>query len=273
MPMMAKARQSFSGDAVTIAYNKQIARNYDNERLIEPRRLDEIVKIAVDHTQRNRSCDPGDVKVLDLGCGTGFFTIPLAQRLPFQFTGADRSEEMLEIARSKAAGKGIIWDAQEATRLSYESQSFDLIFMSNFLHHFMNPLDVIEQCVRVLKPGGLLINHYGALEDIIKDPDHRFFQQAIELDVRRTPARIQMEYLLKSAGMTDITSRKGTYRLCHSAQERVKMVENKYISVFHMMDEMTFQRGLKELKRYAENSRFDPWLREIVLTTTCGIKA
>lgn len=36
------------------------------------------------------------------------------------------------------------------------------------------------------------------------------------------------------------------------------MVENKYISVFHMMDEMTFQRGLKELKRYAESSRFDP---------------
>lgn len=252
----------------TIAYSQNIARNFDLERKIEPARLDDIVRIMA----KNDMVHDVKGRVLDLGCGTGFFTIPLAQRLPCQFTGADRSKAMLTCARDKKEGRDITWDIQEATHLSYESESFDVVFISNLLHHFMNPLDVIEQCARVLKPGGLLVNHYGALEDIIRDADHKFFPSAIELDVRRTPARIQMEYLFKSAGFEAVTSAKKTYKLCASAQERVKLVENKYISVFHMMNEMDFQRGLKEMRRYSEQNQFDPWLRELETTTTFGIK-
>lgn len=254
----------------TIAYSQTIARNFDLERKIEPARLDAILRVMAGNDMVHHE----EGKVLDLGCGTGFFTIPLAQRLPCQFTGADRSKAMLSCARDKKEGRDldINWDIQEATSLNYEAESFDVVFVSNLLHHFMNPLDVIEQCAKVLKPGGLLINHYGALEDIIKDADHKFFPAAVELDVRRTPARIQMEYLFKTAGFENIKSEKKTYKLCTSAQERVKLVENKYISVFHMMNEMDFQRGLKEMRRYSEQNQFDPWLRELETTTTFGIK-
>ncbi|MBX9941384.1 MAG: methyltransferase domain-containing protein [Candidatus Obscuribacterales bacterium] len=263
--MLTLAKDSLRTDAVTITYNRQIARNYECDRKIEAKRLDDLVKLIFEHTS-------GEGRILDLGCGTGVFTTLLAGRLPMAVTGADNSEEMLAIARSKPEGRGIDWHKEDAVKLSYENESFDVVFMSNLLHHFNNPLDIIQQCARVLKPGGLLLNHFGALEDIIKDPDHKFFEKASELDVRRTPARIQMEYLLKSAGLTDIGSDKNTYKLCNSAAERVKMVESKYISVFHLMDQISFQRGLSRLRRYAESNQFDPWLREITVTTTFGIK-
>lgn len=252
----------------TISYSEQIASSFELERKLDPKRLDDIIKLLTSHQMVHNP----QGRLLDLGCGTGFFTIPLALRLPCRFTGADRSKEMLSIARAKKDGRFIDWEVQEATSLSYEAETFDVIFISNLLHHFMNPLDVVEQCARILKPGGLLINHYGALEDIIKDPDHKFFAAAVDLDVRRTPARIQMEYLFKTAGFSDVASQKNTYKLCGSAQERVKLVENRYISVFHMMNEMDYQRGLKELRRYAQTSQFDPWLKEIMTTTTIGVK-
>lgn len=255
---------------VTIAYSDQIARTFEQGRKDpDPVRVEHIARLINSHTSSVKNG-----KLLDLGCGTGFFTIPLAERLNFNFTGVDRSLEMLEVARTKKEqAKTIEWLEQDATALSFANESFDVVFMSNLLHHFNNPLDVIEQCVRVLKPGGLLINHYGALEDIINDPDHKFFNEAIEFDVRRVPARIQMEYLFKTALLDKVQSEKKTFKLCNSSQERIKLVENKYVSVLHMVSEISYQRGLKEMKKYAATNQFDPWLRELTVTTTFGVKS
>jgi len=41
------------------------------------------------------------IRFLDLGCGTGRFSIPVAERLGYLVTGADNSEEMLARAKSK----------------------------------------------------------------------------------------------------------------------------------------------------------------------------
>lgn len=255
---------------VTIAYSDQIARSFEEGRKDpDPVRVEHIARLINNHVNSSKTS-----KLLDLGCGTGFFTIPLSERLNCRITGVDRSVEMLEVARAKTGqAKSIEWLVQDAAAMSFDNETFDVVFMSNFLHHFNNPLDVIEQCIRVLKPGGLLINHYGALEDIINDPDHKFFGEAIDFDVRRVPARIQMEYLFKTALLKDVQSQKKTFKLCNNSQERLKLVENKYVSVLHMVSEISYQRGLKEMRKYAAANQFDPWLRELTVTTTFGVKS
>lgn len=236
------------------------------ERHIDPARLEAIARAV------NMRLTPGQSRsMLDLGCGNGHFSLPLARKLDFAVTGVDLDESKLHSARKRSrSSDNVVWLHQDALALDLPPQSFDVVFLSDFLHCFDNPLDIIEQCVRVLKPGGLLVNHFCALEDVIHDADHKFFERAASLDVRR-PARIQVEYLMKSAGLNDIASEKGTFKLCTTGHERLELVESKHLPIYRHMSEICYQRGLRDMKRYVESSGCDPWLKEIVVTTTVGV--
>ena len=62
---------------------------------------------------------PRDASVLDLGCGTGQLTVPLAGRYA-RVIGADPSPDMLALARSRAGGAPVAWllaDDRDVTRL------------------------------------------------------------------------------------------------------------------------------------------------------------
>jgi len=64
--------------------------------------------------------------ILDVGGGTGAFSIPLARR-GYRVTHVDFSPAMLEIARRKAGALDIEFVEANATGLPYEDQSFDLV--------------------------------------------------------------------------------------------------------------------------------------------------
>jgi SAM-dependent methyltransferase len=62
---------------------------------------------------------PGDASVLDLGCGTGQLTVPLAARYA-RVIGADPSPDMLGLARSRSGGAPVAWllaDDRDVARL------------------------------------------------------------------------------------------------------------------------------------------------------------
>ena len=62
---------------------------------------------------------PHDATVLDLGCGTGQLTVPLADRYS-RVLGADPSPDMLALARSRSGGAPIAWllaDDRDVSRL------------------------------------------------------------------------------------------------------------------------------------------------------------
>jgi len=62
---------------------------------------------------------PPDASVLDLGCGTGLLTVPLAGRYE-RVIGADPSPDMLALARSRSEGAPVAWllaDDRDVTRL------------------------------------------------------------------------------------------------------------------------------------------------------------
>lgn len=88
--------------------------------------------------------------ILDLGCGTG-------RLLHFASAGLDSSPAMLEIARSKHPAKPLMQGS--AAQLPIESASYDAIFSFHLLMHLQPEQirSVLDECYRVLKPGGTLI--------------------------------------------------------------------------------------------------------------------
>lgn len=103
---------------------------------------------------------PG-MQVLDLGCGTGFPAIELAERLGpgSRVHGLDPWTPALERARAKAAARGashLRLDAGDAGRMPYPDRSFDLVVSNLGLNNFADPDAALREVVRVLKPDGAL---------------------------------------------------------------------------------------------------------------------
>jgi len=96
-----------------------------------------------------------DLRVLDLGSGTGFFTDLLATSYN-QVIGLDFSKEMLRFAQG-CRNKNIVWLEADAHKIPLQDESIDFIY-SNLVIQWCEPLDVaIKEMLRVLKPGGLII--------------------------------------------------------------------------------------------------------------------
>jgi ubiquinone/menaquinone biosynthesis C-methylase UbiE len=103
--------------------------------------------------------------VLEIGFGTGHSLIKLARSVGSsgKVFGLDLSEKMVEISQKRAVKEGlderIELSCGDALHLPYESESLDGIFMSFTLELFDTPEIslVLNECKRVLKPGGRIV--------------------------------------------------------------------------------------------------------------------
>jgi SAM-dependent methyltransferase len=113
-------------------------------------------------------------KVLDLGCGAGHATLPLADAFPAsEVHGADLAAPMLRYAAARAAALGysIHFAQQDATHTNYAEGSFDLIASTLLLHEMPRPaiLALLRECHRLLRPGGVMVHH-----DLLRWPEDPF---------------------------------------------------------------------------------------------------
>ncbi|MDF1532774.1 MAG: methyltransferase domain-containing protein [ANME-2 cluster archaeon] len=100
--------------------------------------------------------------ILELGFGTGHCISAIAKAVgdTGKVYGIDLSEGMLEITSGRLAKAGLLERAEltcgDATALPYPDNFFDAVFMSFTLELFDTPVIpvVLQQCKRVLKPGG-----------------------------------------------------------------------------------------------------------------------
>lgn len=97
---------------------------------------------------------PGNI--LDLGCGTGYFTRELSKRYPAaKVTGADLAQGMVEYCRVQSEQEEYV--CADALSLPFETNSFDFVF-SNLTFQWIDELpQLFEELNRVLKPEGLLL--------------------------------------------------------------------------------------------------------------------
>jgi ubiquinone/menaquinone biosynthesis C-methylase UbiE len=121
--------------------------------------LDALDNTLVDHVAR-LGMDSG--RLLDIGCGPGNIALKIARRLPrMQVVGVDFSLNMIRAARAAAAAQQLsrppVFFAGDANRLSFSDQSFDFVLSNSVLHHLHDPLAMLNEMARVVKPGGIVL--------------------------------------------------------------------------------------------------------------------
>ena len=101
----------------------------------------------------SRHLRPG-MSVLELGCGTGYFTRELA-RSGADVVAIDVSPELLEIAKANHSAPNVRYEIQNAYELNYPDAVFDSVVGSSVLHH-LEIEEALREIYRVLKPGGTI---------------------------------------------------------------------------------------------------------------------
>lgn len=97
--------------------------------------------------------EPGD-SVLELGCGSGYFTKELAG-LDVHLQAIDISPELIEQAKMYVSSDNVVFLIQNAYQMEFENDCFDAIVGSSVLHH-LEIQKAVGEIFRVLKPGGTL---------------------------------------------------------------------------------------------------------------------
>ncbi len=97
-------------------------------------------------------------KVLDVGCGAGFLSNHLANG-GFEVTGLDASQASIDVAARHDATGQVRYLLGDAMHLPFADGSFDVVCAMDFLEHVEDPVAVVAEIARVMKPGGVFFFH------------------------------------------------------------------------------------------------------------------
>lgn len=160
----------------------------------------EYLRVIGDQLSHIKQCSyalmqiqPGQ-KLLDLGCGPGTDTIPLAPLVGVngRVIGADYDEAMVAEAEQRAEQVGVsTWVSHkrvDAMSLPFENDYFDSCRSERLFQHLLDPAQALSEMIRVTKPGGWVVvadTDWGSLST---DSD--------ETDIERRLARFLAESFL-----------------------------------------------------------------------------
>lgn len=134
----------------------------------------------------------GCERILDVGCGDGWPSLRLARYFP-HITGIDASARRVAVATANAQRLGIknvTIKQMSASQLDFGDNTFDGVVAVNVVEQTSDPYPVLQEILRVLKPGGKLRVYFEGGADTEKGISERVF-------VTETDLSLGYHYVLK----------------------------------------------------------------------------
>ncbi|GAA6286228.1 MAG: methyltransferase domain-containing protein [Blautia caecimuris] len=132
---------------------------------------------------KNQLPQDRNLRILDVGCGAGFFSVLLAKE-GYQVTGVDLTPDMVENARTLAEEEKTDCEffVMDAENLRFADESFDVVISRNLTWILPDVKSAYREWVRVLKKGGIFLNfdaNYGLSDftDLCELPDNHAHQE------------------------------------------------------------------------------------------------
>ena len=214
-------------------------------------------------------------KVLDVGTGVGNF-ISLLLNITNDFKeiiGIDTSKRMLDRAQTNFAKFDFVhFEIADANKLPYDDATFDVVCLSNSLHHLDNITSIFIEMRRVLRPNGIII-----INEMVKDGlskaqiSHRMLHHfSAEIDRRlqmthnETYTKQEIIEILSKINNLAINDH---WEICFpedGGQPSLKDIENMFQLVDRMIsptqeftDKEYFTNKAEEIKNYIRENSYD----------------
>jgi len=232
-----------------------IAATYDAARGYRPEVLQRWLDLIAAHAPS------APASIVDLGCGTGRFTQPLAERFQARVIGIDPSDRMLAVARAKLGNGRVEFRQASAEKLPLRDGSVDMIFMSMVLHHLHDRPATARECHRILRKSGRLCVR-NCTRDIVY-PQSRFFPGMRPFVAAELPSSADVVALFAAAGLPSRAHAIVTHAVAASWQEFADKLALRADSFLARLPDSEFESGLAALRAYASGREPEEITEEI----------
>jgi ubiquinone/menaquinone biosynthesis C-methylase UbiE len=230
-----------------------IGMDYDNSTIStvydEARRLSsEGLNLWLDLVSRDAHPVPGCL-IVDVGCGTGRFSQPLANRFKARVIGVDPSQKMLEVARRKLQSDRVEFRHAPADSLPLTQGSADIVFMSMVFHHLDDTSAAARDCRRVLDKHGRVCVRNTTRE--AEFPHRHFFPAIHPLIETMLPTRRDVGDVFEAAGFAQSVHTIVTQVVAGDWSTFVRNSGLRADSFLSRISDGDFEAGMAALRQHA----------------------
>ena len=165
-----------------------IGNDYNAYRKADPYLLSRILVLLKPKAGQN---------FLDLGCGTGNYTIPLSEK-GLNIIGIDPSKKMIETAKSRT--KSVNWKIGTAENIPADDQSFHGVIATLTLHHWKNIKKAFQEIGRVLKSDGRVLIFTSSPEQMKGYWLNHYFPKMLAKSTLQMPSFLSLKQAAKQNG-------------------------------------------------------------------------
>jgi ubiquinone/menaquinone biosynthesis C-methylase UbiE len=202
------------------------------------------------------------IKGLDVGTGSGQFVHVLRESFPnaSQIVGIDLEEKYIERIKQHFEEEYITFMAMNGEAMTFEDESFDIVCLSNTLHHLPNQEAVLKEMNRVCRKGGYIVfNEMISDQNDEKQMTHVWLHHfAAELDMAtgvhhdKTYTKEALSRLIDEIGLEKVISEDYVVEVGEDGQQ---IIDHFAKAIMSRLDQMEDKEKADELRQTFESQK------------------
>ncbi|MEA2635907.1 MAG: hypothetical protein QOH92_2674 [Chloroflexota bacterium] len=203
---------------------------------------------------READLQPEDL-VVEVGCGTGRLTLPLAAVTPARVIGVDSEAKMLDVARAKDAAGRVEWLRGSAYRLPVGDGEATLVLMVMVVHLLRQRVRAFAETRRVVRPAGMLSVWTFTPRHVEEFYLNAYFPSIAVIDRPRFRPVETLASELRRAGFGEVRVEVREEPRRINIAEVVDRVRGRYISTLSLLPPLEYRLGLQRLEEMLAQDR------------------
>ena len=235
-----------------------VPERYHRSRALTSTDVDRWVRLVQEVLPR-----AGGTLVIDLGCGTGRFTEPLAEQLGVSVVGVDPSQKMLQEAARHTRSRRIAYREGSAEAIPAGASVAALIYMSNAIHHVMTLDQALQEMRRVLHAHGVVFIRNYSLENLPSLPYLKFFPEAMHISQDMLWRRSTIVEHFIARGFTLLSQGTVRQEASPNVVSYLGKIKSRVYSDLALISEEAFARGIARMHEAGTSLGSGPVLEEV----------
>lgn len=222
---------------------------YDSGRQYSPEILQRWLNLFSTHVPKE-----GVSRIIDLGCGTGRYSEPLAVHFEADVVGIDPSEKMLAEAHKKTVHRGVVFEQASGENLPIADNSADMVLMSMVFHHLQEPRSIASECFRVLRERGCICLRNSTVDAIETYSYLKFFPSVRSLIEEQLPTRDRIRATFEEAGFQTFAHEIVKHQISANWADYAEKLSQRSDSFLVRISDAEFDAGIAALRCFAQST-------------------